>query len=84
MTKEQVEKKMHDPDWVRTNFGDAAVASMGVDGTPRSSAENADVAMGGTGAAVDKRDRTSSGASKREKWKRVFSRKSSGVAEEDE
>ncbi|KAK3698560.1 hypothetical protein LTR37_016887 [Vermiconidia calcicola] len=83
ITKEELDAKMSNPEWVRKNFGDAAVMGMTPerkrsDESKRSSGgkksgESARVQMIG-----DKRDRTSSGAGKRvAKLKRVFSRKGS-------
>ena len=88
ISKEEVDAKMSDPEWIRRNFGESAVAAFTT--PPRKSAEESKRTSGGkpnsgrksdesarTGAE-DKRDRTSSGASGRvAKLKRVFSRKNS-------
>jgi hypothetical protein len=90
ITKEEVEAKMSDPEWVLRNFGESALGAM----SPPCRTSNEDEPRGSTNMTkrnsrgrasdesgretpYDKRDRTSSGASKREKLKRIFSRKES-------
>lgn len=83
--KEELYAKMSDPEWVRRNFGEGAVQKSGANSPPQrksaeSSKRNSDgEAESGRNTPLDKRDRTSSGASGRvAKLKRVFSRKNSG------
>ena len=84
ISKEEVDAKMSDPEWVRRNFGESALGVTGTISPPRksgdSSKRNSDrISDESTrGQSIDKRDRTSSGASGRvAKLKRVFSRKNS-------
>ena len=78
MSKEEVDAKMSDPEWVRETFGESAVAGM----SGRSSEESEKMRRSNESERererAEKRDRTSSGASGRvAKLKRVFSRKNS-------
>lgn len=80
ITKEELEAKMGDPEWVKKNFGEGALGAVGVAAAgvfetmspPRRPSDES-----GRGTPGDGRDRTSSGASKRDKFKRIFSRKNS-------
>ena len=90
VTKDELEAKMSDPEWVIRNFGESALGAMSPprrtsnEDEPRASTSVSKRNSGGRvpdesgrETPFDKRDRTSSGASKREKLKRIFSRKES-------
>ena len=90
VTKDELEAKMSDPEWVIRNFGESALGAMSPprrtsnEDEPRASTSVSKRNSGGRVSdesgretPFDKRDRTSSGASKREKLKRIFSRKES-------
>ena len=96
--REELAAGLRDPEWIRRHFGEAAVASMFKDrrssdeneardskhgsksASKRTSGRKSDESDRGTPS--DKRDRTSSGAGKREKLKRMFSRKNSSTETE--
>lgn len=92
ISKEEVELKMNDPQWVKKHFGEAALGVTSTSSPPRLSAESGKRGSGRNSRRIserksnesdrnkngDKRDRTSSGASGRvAKLKRVFSRRNS-------
>ena len=90
ITKEEVKAKMSDPEWVLRNFGESALVAMSPPRRTSNEDEPRDTTStskrtsrgrvsdeSGRETPYDKRDRTSSGASKREKLKRNFSRKES-------
>ena len=88
VTKEDLDAKMSDPEWVRRNFGEDAVAAMFTPPRMSSVDEPRDSKIGSkrsSGRKSDEsvreipRDRTSSGAGKREKLKRLFSRQGSAT-----
>ena len=90
ITKEELDAKLSDPEWVRRNFGEDAVVAMctpprasGEEG-PRDSKQQSRIgSKRNSGRKSDEsdrdtpRDRTSSSAGKREKLKRLFSRQGS-------
>lgn len=84
---------MNDPEWVKKHFGEAALGVTSTSSPPRVSADSSKRGSrriserksndSERSKNVDKRDRTSSGASGRvAKLKRVFSRKNS-TSEDD-
>ena len=87
--KEEVDAKMSDPHWVRYNFGEHALGRTGTISPPRRSDESSkrnsqrnsgkksDESVRSQDKDGEKRDRTSSGAGRVAKLKRVFSRKNS-------
>lgn len=86
MSKEEVDAKLQDPEWVRNTFGEAALSAMNsstplrpsVESSSALPLENGEGQGGDDREAASKRDRKSSGASgKVRKLKRVFSRKGS-------
>lgn len=85
ITKEELDAKMSDPEWVRRNFGEDAVVAMCT--PPRGSGEDTHDSKNASKRTSARksdesdreipRDRTSSSASKRGKLKRLFSRQNS-------
>jgi hypothetical protein len=94
ISEEELEAGLRDKEWIRRHFGEAAVALMfkgrrssdeneacdSKNGSKRTSGRKSNESDRGTPS--DKRDRTSSGAGKREKLKRMFSRKNSNTETE--
>lgn len=106
MSKDEVDAKLSDPEWVKAHFGAAAIESVSltppkkVRGSADSTATSAAVSSGrssrettsnrasveqqqGGSQIYNPRDRTSSGVSStKAKFKRVFSRKNSGMEDD--
>jgi hypothetical protein len=94
ISEEELEAGLRDKEWIRRHFGEAAVAVTfkgrrssdeneardSKNGSKRTSGRKSNESDRGTPS--DKRDRTSSGAGKREKLKRMFSRKNSNTETE--
>jgi hypothetical protein len=76
ISEEELAAGLRDPEWIRRHFGEGAVAAM-FKGRRFSDENEARDNESDRGTPSGKRDRTSSGASKREKLKRMFSRKNS-------